>query len=91
MGQRVADGVVIDLHVRQQSQQVRLALEGVSQGVDLLAQRIDAGLERGAIGLRNRDPLGRDRPHPVRHVIGGTIRTDQAGHGQRQQSNQPAE
>ena len=58
MGQRVADGVVIDLHVRQQSQQVRLALEGISQGIDLLAQLVNAGLERGAIGGRHGDPLG---------------------------------
>ena len=42
--QGVADGVVIDLHVRQQVEQGGLVFQGGAEVVDLLAEGVDAGL-----------------------------------------------
>ena len=71
VGERPADRLVINLHVRQQRQQIWLRLERVAQSIDLLAQFVDAILKRLAIGVRHCDPLGRDRPDLVGRLSAG--------------------
>ena len=64
VGQGVADGVVINLHVGQQIEEGGLVLESGAEVVDLLAEFLDAGLEmrRGRRRGSRRRAAGRDAP-----------------------------
>ena len=79
VGQGVADGVVIDLHVGQQIEQGGLVLEGGAEVVDLLAEFLDAGLQLGAVGGGNGDAGRRDGADLVGQVVAGAVGADGGG------------
>jgi hypothetical protein len=60
-----ADGILINLNVRQQLQQISPGLQITSQADDLVAQIIKTGFELGAVRLWHSDTLRRNPSHVI--------------------------